>query len=116
MIIHTRSSKKVKVKNKPGYKLAQKEYEEWLKKHQSAKSVISAKSIPTISSNYLAIPAGRDTKHIPSLNSTGAVNLSKKKSQVYTGDKMLGIGTLHKSNAVPVFSSDEAKAMAQMRR
>jgi hypothetical protein len=34
----------------------------------------------------------------------------------YTGDKMLGIGTLHKSNAVPVFSNHEAKEMARMRR
>jgi hypothetical protein len=29
---------------------------------------------------------------------------------------MLGIGTLHKSNAVPVFSTDEAQEMARMRR
>jgi len=116
MIIHTRPSKKVKVKNKPGYKLAKQEYEQWLKKHQPAKSVNFAKNVAPLSSNYLCIPTGRDTKHIPSLNTTGAVSLSKKKTQMYTGDKMLGIGTLHKSNAVPVFSSDEAKDMAQMRR
>jgi hypothetical protein len=36
--------------------------------------------------------------------------------KVYTGDKMLGIGTLHKSNAVPVFSQEEALDMAKMRR
>jgi hypothetical protein len=35
---------------------------------------------------------------------------------MYTGTKMIGIGTLHKSNAVPVFSDDEAKDMARMRR
>jgi hypothetical protein len=29
---------------------------------------------------------------------------------------MIGIGTLHKSNAVPVFSEDEAADMARMRR
>jgi hypothetical protein len=34
----------------------------------------------------------------------------------YTGTKMLGIGTLHKSNAVPVFSEQEATEMARMRR
>ena len=27
----------------------------------------------------------------------------------YTGTAMLGIGTLHKSNAVPIFNSDAAK-------
>lgn len=62
------------------------------------------------------IPPGRETKHIPSLDSghTGAV--SSKPAQMYTGTKMIGIGTLHKSNAVPVFSDDEAKDMARMRR
>ena len=34
----------------------------------------------------------------------------------YSGTKMLGIGTLHKSNAVPVFSDTEAVEIAQMRR
>jgi hypothetical protein len=36
--------------------------------------------------------------------------------KVYTGDKMLGIGTMHKSNAVPVFSKEDAVDMAKMRR
>lgn len=34
----------------------------------------------------------------------------------YTGTAMLGIGTMHKSNAVPVFSADEATDLAKMRR
>lgn len=34
----------------------------------------------------------------------------------YTGTEMLGVGTMHKSNAVPVFSSTEAKDLATMRR
>jgi hypothetical protein len=29
---------------------------------------------------------------------------------------MIGIGTLHKSNAVPIFSDDDAKDQALMRR
>jgi hypothetical protein len=35
---------------------------------------------------------------------------------VYTGDKMKGIGTLHKSNAVPIFTAEEAIDQANMRR
>lgn len=35
---------------------------------------------------------------------------------VYTGTKILGIGTMHKSNAVPIFSNDEAADIAKMRR
>lgn len=45
---------------------------------------------------------------------TGPV--SSKQSQKYTGDKIKGIGTMHKSNAVPVFSDEEAVSLASMRR
>lgn len=64
----------------------------------------------------LSTPPGRTTtKHIPSLN-TGEGVASSKPTMQYTGTKMLGIGTLHKSNAVPVFSDEEAIEMAKMRR
>lgn len=36
--------------------------------------------------------------------------------KVYTGDKIKGIGTMHKSNAVPIFSDSEARDIASMRR
>jgi hypothetical protein len=60
-------------------------------------------------------PYVRETPKIPSLNTGDGIASSKPRMQ-YTGDKMLGIGTLHKSNAVPVFSTDEAQEMARMRR
>jgi len=64
----------------------------------------------------LSAPAGRQsTKHIPSLN-TGDGIAAKKQIPQYTGTKMIGIGTMHKSNAVPIFSDDEAKAISSMRR
>jgi hypothetical protein len=64
----------------------------------------------------LTTPPGRTTSnHLPSL-STGENGGAKKETMMYTGTKMLGIGTLHKSNAVPVFSDHEAKEMARMRR
>lgn len=64
----------------------------------------------------LTTPPGRTTSHrIPSRNTGDGIGASKQ-TQQYTGDKMLGIGTLHKSNAVPVFSTDEASEMARMRR
>lgn len=58
---------------------------------------------------------GADLSHIPSLPFTGEA-CGRPADKVYTGDKMIGIGTLHKSNAVPVFSSDDAKDIARMRR
>lgn len=45
---------------------------------------------------------------------TGPV--ASKPSPVYTGTKVIGIGTMHKSNAVPIFSDDEAKDISKMRR
>lgn len=43
-------------------------------------------------------------------------NAEAVRPQVYTGDQMLGIATMHKSNAVPVFSEQSAKDISSMRR
>lgn len=63
----------------------------------------------------LTVPADRSTKHIPSVD-TGQGSTAKKESLKYTGDKMLGIGVLHKSNSVPIFRVDDAKDISTMRR
>lgn len=39
-----------------------------------------------------------------------------KQTPTYTGTKIIGIGTMHKSNAVPIFSDEEAKDISKMRR
>jgi hypothetical protein len=57
----------------------------------------------------------RSTDHIPSLN-TGAGVAARAPDKVYTGTKVKGIGTMHKSNAVPVFSDEEAVEISTMRR
>lgn len=69
---------------------------------------------PTLSYN-LSAPAGRETAHIPSRN-TGEGIASSKQIPQYTGTKIIGIGTLHKSNAVPIFSDEEAVEISRMRR
>ena len=63
----------------------------------------------------LSTPAGRSTAHIPSLN-TGAGVATLAAPKVYTGTKVKGIATTHKSNAVPVFSDEEAIEISRMRR
>lgn len=45
---------------------------------------------------------------------TGAV--SSPAAKVYTGTKVKGIATMHKSNAVPIFTDEEAIEVARMRR
>ena len=58
----------------------------------------------------------RETVCHPSLATFGDSCTKPIHGKVYTGDKMIGIGTLHKSNAVPIFSNDDAKDQASMRR
>jgi hypothetical protein len=60
-------------------------------------------------------PYRRETQQVPSLPFTGGV-CTKAPDKVYTGDKMIGIGTMHKSNSVPIFSAEDAEAIAKMRR
>jgi len=63
----------------------------------------------------LSAPAGRTTSnHIPSRETAGGSTAPVHK--VYTGNKILGIGTMHKSNAVPIFSDEEAVEISRMRR
>ena len=58
---------------------------------------------------------GSDQPRIPSLPFTGEV-CARPAEKVYTGDKIKGIGTMHKSNAVPIFTDEEARDIARMRR
>ena len=75
-----------------------------------------AMSAPGLSGNYsLKIPEGRNTTaHLKSVDTGGNATLAPAK--VYTGTKVKGIATMHKSNAVPIFSDEEAVAIAHMRR
>lgn len=60
-------------------------------------------------------PYRRETPKIGSLPFTAGPCV-KAPDKVYTGDKIKGIGTMHKSNAVPIFSDEEAVDIAKMRR
>jgi hypothetical protein len=64
----------------------------------------------------LTAPVGRETRHIESRDTGHSGAVRTRDIPQYTGTKILGIGTMHKSNAVPVFSDEEAVAIATMRR
>lgn len=70
-----------------------------------------------VSSGYsLRIPTNRTgNTQYPSARETVQCG-AKKPTQQYTGTKMKGIGNLHKSNAIPVFSDTEAQEISAMRR
>ena len=90
-----------------------KSWELLLKKYATKKVVVKKQSLSDVYS--LGTPACRETPKIPSLPFTGGP-CALKPNPVYTGTKIKGIGTMHKSNAVPVFSDEEARDIATMRR
>ena len=62
-------------------------------------------------------PLHRSTAHIPSadMSKTASTGGTKKESPKYTGDLIVGIATMHKSNAVPVMrDTEQAKEIARM--
>jgi len=69
---------------------------------------------PVVHSTVVVDPR-RLTHSIPSLD-TGRGIAPLKPVQQYTGTAMLGIGQLHKSNSIPVFSKEDAVDISKMRR
>ena len=103
-------------------KLAQKRQAEWdrkLAEFEKLKPKFSTGPYnapkKTIKDFMPRTPPGRETARVESQD-TGWVPCVKVKDNEYTGTKILGIGTLHKSNGVPVFSDEEAKDISRMRR
>lgn len=89
----------------------------WSKKNK-VKPYAKPKAVEPYKQGVLTVEPSihRTTKHIPSLMSTGYSSCAKKEDKVYTGSNIVGIGTMHKSNAVPIFNNNEAKDIANMRR
>ena len=110
---------KLKAKPKFASAEAKRQYEEqtvaWeqLKKKHAPNKVVHNKAYSNSKMPKIVIPRG--TAHIPSLN-TGVGTAARAPDKVYTGTKVKGIGTMHKSNAVPVFSDEEAVEISTMRR
>jgi hypothetical protein len=111
---------KVKFRNAEEAKRARELEQSWkdLLKRQGveAEEKKRAKAMKAPALDYrLTTPPGRTTStHIPSRNTGGNATLAAPK--VYTGTKVKGIATMHKSNAVPVFSDEEAVEISRMRR
>jgi len=64
-------------------------------------------------------PYVRNPKTYPSLQTSNTIPgaCAKRENPKYTGDLIVGIATMHKSNAVPVMrDTEQAKEIANMRR
>jgi hypothetical protein len=113
MIIYTNQKSKKRKKLTAKQRELQSSWNELLDKWKPTKKLAPVKK----EFDYkLKIPPGRETPQYPSLNSGHYDCFKPINGKVYTGDKMKGIGTLHKSNAVPIFTDEEAKDQARMRR
>ena len=58
----------------------------------------------------------RETKTYASHSGFGSGVAAKAERKEYTGTLVKGIATMHKSNAVPVISDEEAESISKMRR
>jgi hypothetical protein len=59
----------------------------------------------------------REQRHYPSAGGDQFAPCLKKEQPKYTGDLIVGIGTMHKSNAVPIMrGTKQAEEIAKMRR
>ena len=93
------------------------EWQELLKRHGIEQEAKKRARGLTASAYKAPAPYRRETQHIASLNSKDSCGVATKAPEkVYTGTNIVGIATMHKSNAVPVFSSEDAKDIAKMRR
>ena len=112
-VIHTSIPRTKKRKPTAKQRELQQSWDLLLKKY-TAKTVVPKKQ--QLSDVYsLGKPACRETPKIPSLPFSGAP-CTKKDNPVYTGNLIKGIGTMHKSNAVPIFTDEQAVEIATMRR
>ena len=81
------------------------------KKVTRRKTKVCARGVPENSSQ----PYRRETPNYPSCTSTAGV-AARVEPPRYTGTLVKGIGTMHKSNAIPIIDEEQMKDLASMRR
>lgn len=109
----TTNTKKRKQFRKPGWQKAHDEHNAYLMKmgaHPSQRTKENTKS-----GNKVPDYRIHQGSALCSNNIIGST--AKRKENRYTGDELIGIGVLHKSNSVPIRKdSNDAKEIARMRR
>lgn len=118
MIIHTHIPKRKPKKPNAKQRAQRASWQKLLEKYdvKPTKKVFQKSSaIIAIDHPRVIVDPSRSTSHIPSLDTTIG-GTPKKAVMQYTGDAMIGIGQLHKSNAVPIFTAEDAVDISKMRR
>lgn len=111
------NNKKRKVKRKPGWEAAEAEHEKWLKKMGAHPTQIKEKKKEFKEYAPKSVYR-RPTANYPSVKTSDTICsiAPTRKPQVYSGDYIVGIATMHKSNMVPVGKGQDPKEYAKMRR
>ena len=98
---------------KAAYEANAKSWEQLLEKHTTKKVKDEGKDLSSVYS--LSTPPGREIPSILSRVTPGSIT-SARGVLTYTGDKIMRIMPMHKSNLVPIFNDTEAKDILSMRR
>lgn len=114
-ILYTSQKSKVKRKMTAKRRDEQQSWEALLKKYEPQTQTNSTATKQALSITKPE-PYRRETRHIKSLETNSMADCTKRPPQRYTGTAILGIATMHKSNAVPVFSQEDAEDISRMRR
>ena len=109
---------KQKFRNSASAQSSRQNRQDWqdLKERWGASGEKKRNEFKPMTSYRLSIPADRDPRNMGRSLDSGVGNAFRAPDKVYTGSAIVGIGTLHKSNAVPVFSEQEAVEISTMRR
>ena len=113
------NSKRRKANRKPGWEKAQAEHDKWLMSkgcHPSQLKQTKKEFVEYVPTK----PIYRDTPEYPSIQTSNTIcagGTAKKEPMQYTGNLIVGIATMHKSNLVPIMrGTSQAKDIAKMRR
>jgi hypothetical protein len=111
------NTKKRKVKRKPGWREAEAQHEKWLRKLGAHPDQLKSKK-KEFEPYAPSKPYVRHTESYPSLKTSDVIPTScaKPDRKEYSGDYIVGIATMHKSNLVPVGRGDNPEEYAKMRR
>ena len=109
----TNTKKRKKKKKTKALIAAEKQHEKFLKRMGVNKPKARvAQTVEQLICNHQVEGSIPSSGTIPSYHPS----MSKKEEMKYTGDEIIGIAQMHKSNAVPVRGKKQATEVANMRR
>mgnify|MGYP000559918468 CR=1 FL=1 len=115
----TTSYKKRKAKKKTQKQIeAEARHEKWLRKMNAHPEQIARNKEKNANISILSVPDYSSSGNsIPTSDVIPGGSTAPAERQIYSGERrLLGVATMHKSNMVPVFDSEDAKDIAKMRR